>query len=177
MKKVIILFGEMGVGKNFVGSILASHLGLPFVDGDEMLPNDLAEKVENMSPLLKPEIDRFVMNHLIPKTIRLARNSDGRGFVLAQALYLKEHRAELGRALKSAGIDFQYVYVKVNSLRDHVSRLFSRRKGFRWVIYGMMNKPFFQKPDGDILVFDNCGNEAETKDRLSYLPFGIKPIL
>ena len=36
-KKIIFLTGQMGAGKSFLGAQIAKHLGLHFLDTDEMI--------------------------------------------------------------------------------------------------------------------------------------------
>jgi len=64
---IYILFGEMGVGKNYVGEKLAKHLGCKFFDGDDALSSHLKEKVANHRPLTVEEVKYFVKYDLIPQ--------------------------------------------------------------------------------------------------------------
>ncbi len=45
MTKLIIIMGVSGSGKSFVGTRLSRHLGIPFVDGDDLHPPENVERM------------------------------------------------------------------------------------------------------------------------------------
>ena len=147
-----VLFGEMGVGKNYVGERLAEHLKCDFFDGDEVLPESMRKKVESFKPLFLEDIDNYVDNFLI-KAIN-DRAYRGQNLVVAQALYLRQHRDRIERKLSHH--DVVMVYLPVPSRITHMRRLFSRKNGLRWAIFGAFNSFFFEKPTGhDVRVIVN----------------------
>ncbi|KKN65708.1 hypothetical protein LCGC14_0478470 [marine sediment metagenome] len=151
---IYILIGEMGVGKNYIGKMLANQLGCNFFDGDDALPANLKKKVANFQSLTLDEIEGFVKNNLIPQIEK--EKSDKIDLVVAQALYRSDHRdiitAHFGQRLLSR---VKWVYVKPPSLFTHMGRLFSRDKGLRWALLGLLSKPFFQKPAIPIWTIEN----------------------
>lgn len=151
---IYMLFGEMGIGKNYVGERLAEHLGCEFFDGDDVVPEAMAEKVANFKPLTVEDIDDYVYNHLIG-AIR-DRAADSTDLVVAQALYRRVHR----EAIQEAFDWVQMVYLPVPSLRTHLGRLLTRENGWKWAAWGLFNKLFFQKPkDSETRVIVNDGSD------------------
>lgn len=142
MKEVIILFGEMGGGKNYWGSKLALENKYEFFDGDTVLPPAMLEKVTKFKPLDRVDIALFV-NNLAAETVRRLKHSDG--IVLAQALYLDSDRKFLATYLRKYGFSVKFIWVKPPFIRN-MRQIFSRKNGFKWVLYWLINKPFFQKP-------------------------------
>lgn len=162
MSKVFVVFGEMGIGKNFVGELLAQRFKVPFIDGDTMLPPELEAKVKKFMPLTPAEVDSFVKDHLVPGMIDLLKVQNDPGMVLAQALYMREHREYIAKAIKRMGLTPVFVYIPVHSLLVHLSRLWSRPRGLYWALYGLVNKPFFQKPSllEALYVYNDTNREA-----------------
>jgi hypothetical protein len=67
------------------------------------------------------------------------------GIVVAQALYLDEDRKWIEWFFTQLGYSVKFVWVKPPFLRN-LKQIYSRPKGLRWVLYWLMNKPWFQKP-------------------------------
>lgn len=164
MNKVIIVYGEMGMGKNYVGERIAKHLNLQFVDGDSLLPPSMLEKVKKFKPFTTAEIDGFVNDHLLPFVLKEAKV----GLVIAQALYRQEHRNHITKQLVQAGIEVEFVLVAANSLFTHLERLWSRPSGLLWMLYGLINKPFFQAGEPEVAI-DNSGNEDSLNNQIENL--------
>jgi len=144
-----LLFGEMGVGKNYVGEKLADYLGCKFYDGDLSIPDDMKERVKNFRFLPDKMIDRFVV-YLMQDIHYLLR--DYGMVVVSQALYKREYRREIWKHFPTA----RQIHVVPPSLRVHLSRILERPRGYRWALYCLLSKPFFQKPYyGDVIVNDN----------------------
>lgn len=143
---IYFLFGEMGAGKNFVGEQLAKELGCDFFDGDIVIPPEMADRVSKFRPLSKKMINDFVDNHLIPAILERASGD----LVVAQALYNRRHRRKVVKSLDNV----KMIYVSPPRIYTHLRRLLKRRRGFRWVIYFLLSKLFFQKPR-DCFVIDN----------------------
>lgn len=139
---IYILFGEMGIGKNYVGEKLAEYLGCEFFDGDDVVPKHMAEKVANFKPLSLSDLDDYIQNYLIGAIQMKA--ADGKDLVVAQALYRREHREALLEAFRM--LEVLMVYLPAPSFRTHMRRLLKREDGWKWVLWSLFNKPFFQKP-------------------------------
>lgn len=150
-----VLFGEMGVGKNYVGERLADFLGCEFFDGDLVVPPAMIEKVSKFEGLTLEIIDDYVYNHLIPGID--ARYDRQKPLVVAQALYLNKHRQAITEHFGPQTT--KLVYLPMPSVITHMKRLYSRKNGFRWMLYGLMNKPFFEQPTSHSLVILNKTNE------------------
>lgn len=127
----------MGIGKNYMGEQLAAQMGCKFIDGDEFIPSKIAKKIMSFKILSLENLDNFVTKHLIPG-IEERLQTD---LVVAQALYRTRHR-DLIR--KHFGEDCVFIQIK-SSLRTNLKRLLTRKKGIRWALYGLLNRPFFKQ--------------------------------
>lgn len=149
-----LLFGEMGVGKNYVGERLANFLSCDFFDGDLVVPPEMVEKVVNFKPLTPEMIDDYVHNHLIPGIdVRFDRANP---LVVAQALYFERHRQAIREYFGAEKT--KLVYLPTPSVVTHMGRLYSRENGLRWAAFGLFNKFFFEKPTSDVEVIENKRN-------------------
>lgn len=148
---IYLLFGEIGVGKNYVGKRLADRIGFEFFDGDKVIPEKMAKKVSGFKCLSDEDLDEFVFDNLIPSISRKGN------VVVAQALYMKRHREAIIKALNHQIV--RQVWIPAPRWPTHMARLVSRKKGVRWAIYSLLSKPFFQEPDGNVLVINNGRND------------------
>lgn len=142
MKTVYILFGEMGGGKNYHGERLSQISGIEFLDGDTVIPPDMMTKVSNFDPISPEMIEDYIANHLAPAIL------SKHNVIVAQALYMDKHRWFLKNFLETHGYQVAFGWVKPKFF-NNLKQIYSRPKGFRWVLYWLMNKPFFQKPTHD----------------------------
>ena len=143
MKEIIFLFGEMGGGKNYWGEKLAKEKDYAFLDGDTFATPEMKEKVSQFKPLNKLMIELFVENMAMEIVDRMANLQ---GMVVAQAPYMKEDRDFLKMLLGVFGYSVKFIWVNTPFFQN-MRQIYSRPRGFRWVLYWLMNKPFFQKPD------------------------------
>ena len=143
MKNVTILFGEMGGGKNYHGEKMAKWFGDVFFDGDTVIPPEMAERVANFKPLTRDMIDSYI-DILIDEIDRRAIKSEN-GLIVAQALYFNQDRKEIKFCLEQLGYRVIMCWVRPSFWRNF-KQIQSRPNGWRWVLYWLMSKPFFQKP-------------------------------
>jgi gluconate kinase len=144
MKDVIILVGEMGSGKTYWGKEMSRVMQADFFDGDDVIPPGMKDIVSKFRPLTKAMVDDYVASYLAP-AILLERNKSSKEYlIVSQALYLKEHRDSLETYLEQNGIKVAYWYIWV-PFWQNIRQLWSRPNGLRWILYWLMNKPYFQK--------------------------------
>jgi hypothetical protein len=144
MKRVIIIYGEMGAGKTYEGKRLAEELNAPFFDGDDCILPDMLACVQEFEPISKAMLDDYIFYRLAPE---IDYQMDVYGLsvlVVAQALYLREHRQYLMDFLQERGycVDMREHRVP---FWQNLKQLWSRKDGRKWVVYWLMNKPFFQR--------------------------------
>ena len=142
MKNVFILFGEMGSGKNFWGERLAKLNNYVFYDGDLAAPPEMIEKVINFQPLTREIIASFTQA-LTKKVLEQADQHPG--LVVAQALYFDQDRIQLRHVLEKHGYHVRFYWVHTGFWRN-LKQIFSRPRGWKWVIYWLLNKPYFEVP-------------------------------
>lgn len=143
-KRIKIIFGEMGAGKNFWGERLAKGFDLEFFDGDTVAPHEMAERFHRFQPLPRRMIAHYIHEILTLEILRRARESK-KGIVVAQALYRNKDRTILSSYLKAHGFDVSFYWVQAPLLQN-IRQLLTRDQGHRWVLYYLMNKPWFEKP-------------------------------
>ena len=146
--KIKILFGEMGSGKTYKGKKLAENYGFDFLEGDSFLTKEMNDRVNSFKPLTKEMIDDFVKIHLFRGIIKAgwkAEQKGKRGLIVAQALYLDSLRVELKSKLIKAGYEVEFVKIETPFFTN-MRQLWSRKFGMFWILYWLMNKPFFQNP-------------------------------
>lgn len=143
MKDIIILFGEMGAGKNYHGERLAKEKGYTFYDGDNAVTPEMMELIKKFKPISRDIIQHFV-THLISVLIEEADKSTN-GIVVSQALYFDEDRRYMEYVLRSAGFNVSFFWVKTPFIRN-LKQIYSRPNGFRWALYWLLSKPWFQEP-------------------------------
>lgn len=149
MKKVVLLFGEMGGGKNYWGIRLAEDAGYDFFDGDTAAPPEMMEKVVNFQPLSREMIVQFV--ETLKQEILFRAEQSKLGLMVAQALYFDEDRKSIISLLEQEGYSVSAYWIKPPVWRNF-RQILSRPHGWRWVLYWLMNKPFFQKPTHDYMI-------------------------
>ena len=142
MKNIIIMFGEMGSGKNYWGKRFASDSGYTFFDGDTVISSEMLARVSKFKGLPRDMIFEYV-NKLVEEIAN--RVEQASGLVVAQALYFDEDRLFLEMFLRNLGYNVRFNWIRPSFWRN-LKQIYSRPNGFRWALYWLMNKPFFQKP-------------------------------
>lgn len=141
---VTIFYGEMGSGKSYTAAKYANDFGLDFYEGDDAVTPEMQRYVLNR-PIPKRVIEDFLYNHFVPAVA--ARAVEGGNLVVAQALYRREHRDQVHKRLAAMGHLVEFRLVKVPVWRN-LKQLFGRKLGTFWVLYWLLNHPFFQEGDG-----------------------------
>jgi gluconate kinase len=151
---IFILFGEMGSGKNFWGERFAKDKGYLFFDGDTVVSPEMKERVSKFKPLTRRMVIDYI-DHLTMEIVAKARASTG--LVVAQALYFDKDRRFLKYVLSTLGFNVIFYWVRP-TFWNNLKQIYSRPNGLRWVLYWLINKPFFQKPTheyNEIFVLGN----------------------
>jgi hypothetical protein len=117
-----------------------------FLEGDSVLPPKMMELISNFKPLTKEMVTSFVKDNLYTEIVkRLDTGYEYDSIVVSQALYSNQNRIDLIDMLSSANIEVIMVWVKPPFWRN-LKQIWSRPNGLKWVLYWLMNKPFFEKP-------------------------------
>lgn len=157
---IYLLYGEMGCGKNYVGEKFAEYIGCEFFDGDSVIPDDMVIKIEKFKLLKPSELIVYVSRDLLPAIMKKSYYGF-RDLVVSQALYKKEYRSIITRSLPHI-VSPIWIYTP---WFQQLSQLMSREHGFKWVMYSLICKPFFQRPteDYEIRNFKHCDLEEQFK--------------
>ena len=160
IKMLIIIFGEMGMGKNFVGECLAREMSIHFLDGDTAIP-------AGTRLLHKADVDRFVTYQLIPAIeSSLKLHND---LIVAQALYFEEHRKQIENYFKYfTSVKFIHVRATEKLQRE---RLLTREEGKEfWLPYRDRSHRHFST-QGEYEIIDNTQGKEEVIKQIKALPF------
>jgi len=95
---IIILFGKPGVGKNFVGDVMAKNFGFYHYDADSDLPKYVVDKIK--SGQLATDEDREKFYDIVIDNIKKLKKSF-KNIVVSQALIKEKHRKMLLEKLPS----------------------------------------------------------------------------
>jgi gluconate kinase len=163
---IYLLFGEMGVGKNYVGERMARQLGAIFYDGDDAIPEWMWRKIRRFVPPSLVDLDRYIAEHLIPMIHNLVVNNSAYDLVVAQALYRRRHRRMIIDFMEQQKCAIIPVWLVSPSFLVHAGRLLGRERGLRWLTYCLMCKPLFQAPDESALrIVNRTGDDLSTQLR------------
>jgi gluconate kinase len=154
MNKVFFFFGEMGSGKSYTASRYAAKTPNAFyLEGDNYLPDYLLEKINKFEPISLDDLNDYVHHYLTPAIVEASKNNNL--VCVAQAIYLNHHRKYIDSILKSYGLYVLWIYVKTPFI-SNLLNLMNRPNWFKWIMFFLKNKPFFQKPeDIDWVKFKN----------------------
>ncbi len=103
---IVIVMGVVGAGKTTVGTLLASHLGWEFVDGDDFHPQSNVEKIRHGIPLTDEDREPWLgsLREAIAGWI-----ASGKNLVLACSSLKSAYRRRL-----TVGPEVRFVYLKGN---------------------------------------------------------------
>lgn len=155
MKTVYILFGEMGCGKTYCGSRYAKRHGFKFFDGDSVITPRMLERVSKFKAISEDILEEY-MDVLADSIADQMVDNDH--LVVSQALYRNEDRESLKIFLECLGYQVRMWWVQVSFWRNF-QNLLTRKDGWKWALYWLINKPFFQKPTHDHQIFYNIYSE------------------
>jgi gluconate kinase len=143
MKTVYIFFGEMGCGKTYQGSRYAERHNFKFFEGDSVITPRMLERVSKFASIPREILDEY-MDVLFNAIVDNMNTCDN--LVVSQALYRNEDREALKVFLESFGYKVVMFWV-VSKWHRNIEGLLTRDNGWKWVLYWLINKPFFQKPE------------------------------
>lgn len=151
MKTVYILFGEMGCGKTYVGSQYTKVSGFKFFDGDSVITPRMLERVSKFKAISEDIIEEYmdVLSDAIADQMEDCEN-----LVVSQALYRNEDRKSMITFLECLGYQVKMYWVQVPFFQN-IQNLLTRDNGWKWVLYWLINKPFFQKPTHEHTIYYN----------------------
>jgi len=154
MKKITIFFGEMGCGKTYCGSSYAERHGFEFFEGDSVVPPRMLEKVLQFKPLTQDIVEEYMdilSNAIADRAEKMVTSPT---LIVSQAMYRNEDRESMKNFLESLGYEVRFWWVKVPLWRN-VKNLLTRKDGWKWVYYWLINKPFFQSPKHEHDIYYN----------------------
>lgn len=133
----------MGGGKNYWGENFANFVpNALFFDGDTVIPAAMRERVVNFKPLTREMIEEYI--EILIEKIEL-QAEQCRHLIVAQALYFDEDRKEIKKYFESLGYFVQMYWVRPSWWKN-IRNIFRRPQPFKWLVYWLLNKPYFQKP-------------------------------
>lgn len=123
-KHSIVVMGVSGSGKSTVAEALAGRLGLPFVDGDDLHPQENVDKMASGQPLndddRKPWLEKI---HAL-----LAQHEDDGSQVVVVCSALKKAYRDIIRGQTSAG-SCPLSFIHLHGDFELISKRMLKRKG------------------------------------------------
>ena len=149
---VLLIMGVAGSGKTTVGTLVAKHLGLPFVDGDDLQPKANIEKMRSGVPLT--DADRAPWLAAIGDWMD-ARAAMGEGGVVAASVLKHAYRD----GLRAGRPQVRIVYLRGSP--DLIAERLAHRTGHFWPP-ALLASQFADLeppgPDEDPIVVDIAGS-------------------
>lgn len=142
-KEIIICFGEMGSGKSYWAKQIAKDLGYDFFEGDDAVPSEMAAKVSAFKFIPREMIEDFVW--ILSTHISHHTALSEKGLVVSQALYTNKDRLLLKSILEKHGYKITFYWIRTTFFKN-LTQICHRPRGFRWALYWLMSKPWFEKP-------------------------------
>ena len=154
---IVVVMGVSGAGKTTVGSALADALGWEFLDADEFHPPENVAKMAAAIPLT--DADRWPWLERLNGELR-ARESRGRGVVLACSALKEAYRARLMKDLSKA----QVVHLR-GSIEFIRARMATRKH--KYMPAALLESQFDTlEPPKDALEIDAGMDVADAVDRI-----------
>lgn len=158
---LLILFGLLGSGKNYIGEILRDDYGMTFYDADTDLPPEMREAILRREIVPDEVRDRFFA--VVVKRLAYLSQKDT-PLVGAQALYKEKHRQLIQGAFPHA----RFILVQTTpELLE--SRLTRRNDRFVDLEYARKIAPLFEPPTLPHFVIVNDAGKPEIKRQLDRL--------
>lgn len=154
MKKVIVYFGEMGCGKSYVADRTSSEYGYDFLEGDSFVTPAMLERVKKFQPIPQHVLEEYMDVLFDGIAAAVDQLGDGGVLLVSQALYRNADRDDLKVFLESQGHEVVFMWVKT-TWQQNIENLLTRKDGWKWVWYWLINKPFFQKPSHPYVLIEN----------------------
>lgn len=151
MKTVYIFFGEMGSGKSYCGERYAERHEFKFFEGDSVVTPRMMERVKKFRSISEDILEEY-MDVLADSIADQMVDCDH--LVVSQALYRNKDRESLKLFLECLGYQVRMWWVQTPWHRN-LQGLLGRPNGWKWALYWLINKPFFQKPTHDHQIFPN----------------------
>lgn len=114
----IVVMGPSGSGKSVVGAVLATRLDLPFVDADDLHPDENVAKMAAGTPLT--DEDRWPWLDIVARTLR---DADG-GAVVACSALARRYRDRIRAGAPDA------VFVELEVTPEELARRMASREHF-----------------------------------------------
>jgi gluconokinase len=158
---LLIVFGMLGSGKNYIGEILSEDYGMTFYDADTDLPPAMREAIRKREFVPDAARDHF-FDIVVERLKELKQKSPD--LVCAQALYKEKHRGLIQRAFPEA----QFILVE-STLELVMERLAHRQDGFVDADYARKIAPLFEAPQLAHAVIVNVAGRAEVKQQIDQI--------
>lgn len=168
---ILLIFGSAGVGKNFVGELLARDFAFQFYDADQDLTRDMVTAIRQQQTFTQAMRDDYatsmiktlqkLSSTLSPQT---QTNATARclqpDVALAQALPKESNRQQILRALPSA--KFMYVDASV----DITSQRLAQRNDWISLEFAAKIRAVFEPPRLPHVRLDNNGDINHIRQQL-----------
>ena len=157
---MIILFGTPGVGKSFVGKILAHDYGYYFYDADVDLTPEMIKAVKTQT-LYTDEMRDHYFAIVIKKMAALKLQQPK--LVMAQALAKEKNRQQILTQFPEA------TFMLIEATEANIEKRIRSRVDWISIDYAKKIRNIFEKPQLKHFVLDNNEDESHIKQQLEQL--------
>jgi shikimate kinase len=151
-KRLIVLFGKTGAGKNYVGNIIAREYNYYFYDGDRDLTDKMKKTLE-MKCFFSDDMREEFNNVLIEKINDLLQNHSK--IVFSQAFFKKRYREKIVDEFDFAK------FIKIETEKLILEKRILKRNNLITLNYSKNMNKLFEEPDSNDLVIKNNSNQSE----------------
>ena len=157
----LLLFGQIGAGKSYLGQRLARDFGLTFYEGDHDITPAMRTAIATRAPFT-PAMRLEFADLIAHRIATLAAGPPS--FCIAQALFKNIERHHI----RSHFPNLTFVWVRASS-EVIADRLRHRPGHVADLAYAEFANPYFEPPDFPHCVIENDGDDASLRRQLTAL--------
>jgi gluconokinase len=155
---VVVLFGLLGCGKNYVGKIFEEEFGFHLYDADQDLIPTMKNAIANYQVFTDQMRDEY-FDVVVSRIAELKKSHSG--LVIAQALFKNKHRLKILNAFPDA--EFIWVQCAPELISD---RLAARANHIAGKSYGELVNDYFEIPTIPCEVLMNNDGRDEVLEQI-----------
>ena len=155
--ELIVVFGQPGSGKTYIGKLLQKHFGFYFYEGDDSMPQALKDAI--VQEKVTDEIRETFFNKLI-STIKTLQKTHKK-IVLSQTFIKEKYRKQFLEMFPQT----KFILIETDTLLREKRLL--ERKGFQLPLEKWRKMAaIFEKPQIKHVVITNNEDETAAKQQL-----------
>jgi gluconokinase len=151
---ILYLYGLPGVGKNYIGKLIAKRFNIFFQDADEYLPSYMKDKLKKGEQFTINDVEYY--HQIIADKVKLLSNIHN-NFVICQASFFKKHRDIIYNTVSKDKIYFIYIKANKNNIIDRLNK----RGGYVTPNYMNEMYKYLEISNNDFFIVNNINNQDD----------------